>query len=54
MERPIRSRSSKPDSPPRNLLLLMPNTIECEAFAFWCEHRLGCDLVESATNMATG
>ena len=54
MDRPIRSRSFNPDSPPRTLLLLLPTTIDCEAFALWCEHRVGCDLVEWATNMATG
>lgn len=38
----------------RTLLLLLPNPLESEMFALWCQHRVGCGHVEWTTSMAKG
>lgn len=54
MHRPVPYRNGATDSPLRTLVLLLPSAIDCEAFSLWCQYRVGCDVVEWATNLEEG
>ena len=54
MHRPVPHRNGSSESPLRTLVLLLPSPIDCEAFSLWCQYRVGCDVVEWATNLEEG
>ena len=54
MHRPVPLRSGLPESPLRTIVLLLPSPIDCESLSLWCQYRVGCDVVEWATNMEEG
>ena len=54
MHRPIPFRNGLPESPLRTIVLLLPSPIDCESLSLWCQYRVGCDVVEWATNMDEG
>lgn len=54
MHRPLSYRHGATNSPLRTLVLLLPSPIDCEAFSLWCQYRVGCDVVEWATNLEEG
>ena len=54
MHRPMSYRNGATDSPLRTLVLLLPSPVDCESFSLWCQYRVGCDVVEWATNLEEG
>ena len=54
MHRPLPIRNGSPDTPLRTLVLLLPSPIDCESLSLWCQYRVGCDVVEWATNVEEG
>jgi two-component system response regulator NreC len=54
MHRPVPIHSGSSESLLRTLVLLLPSPIDCESFSLWCQHHVGCDVVEWATNIEQG
>jgi two-component system response regulator NreC len=54
MHRPVPIHSGSSESLPRTLVLLLPSPIDCESLSLWCQHHVGCDVVEWAANIEEG
>jgi two-component system, NarL family, response regulator NreC len=54
MHSPFPLSGRRPNEPPRTVLLLLANSVDCDSLSLWCHRFADCEVVEATTNLDSG